>query len=106
MTMRFFCFPRQKKHEPSIYKPLINKSSRAVKGAPPAPPSRRPNIKERISMIEMAQLNHLGVYTPDNGIRIILPRDKKRYDPPHGVSFHGEAPATTNVQRRSKVEVV
>jgi hypothetical protein len=88
--MKFF--RRQKK---SNYKPLVN--SPAVKVVP-QPPSRRPNIKERISMLEMAQLHHLGVYVPENGIRLVLPRDTK--PPKNQYSFHA------NGQRRSKTEIV
>ncbi|GAX13466.1 hypothetical protein FisN_36Lu040 [Fistulifera solaris] len=90
--MKFF--RRQKK---SNYKPLVN--SPAGKVVVPLPPSRRPNIQERISMLEMAQLHHLGVYVPENGIRLVLPRDTK----PHRnqYSFHD-----ANGQHLSKTEVV
>jgi hypothetical protein len=91
LTMKFF--RRQKK---SNYKPLVNKTSAQVKVVPP-PPNRRPNIEERISMLEMAQLHHLGVYVPENGIRLVLPRDTQPHK--NQYSFH-DAP------RRPKTEIV
>jgi len=38
----------------------------------PKPPSRRPNIAERISMLQMAQTRHKGV-KPEGGVLLILP---------------------------------
>lgn len=44
---------------------------------PPPPPMRRPNIEERISMIQMAMLHHQGRYQPSlssqGAIALVLP---------------------------------
>lgn len=44
---------------------------------PPPPPMRRPNIEERISMIQMAMLHHQGRYLPSlssqGAIALVLP---------------------------------
>jgi hypothetical protein len=44
---------------------------------PPPPPVRRPNIEERISMIQMAMLHHKGRYQPSlsspGAIALVLP---------------------------------
>lgn len=40
---------------------------------PPPPPGRRPNVAERISMLQMAQLRHKGKIVPSGGVRLALP---------------------------------
>jgi hypothetical protein len=45
---------------------------------PPPPPMRRPNIEERISMLQMAMLHHQGRYQPSplsspGAIALVLP---------------------------------
>jgi hypothetical protein len=39
----------------------------------PKPPTHRPNIAERISMLQMAQIHHTGYVPKGGGIRIVLP---------------------------------
>eukprot|EP00527_Entomoneis_sp_CCMP2396_P007369 CAMPEP_0198150662 /NCGR_PEP_ID=MMETSP1443-20131203/51874_1 /TAXON_ID=186043 /ORGANISM="Entomoneis sp., Strain CCMP2396" /LENGTH=139 /DNA_ID=CAMNT_0043816041 /DNA_START=182 /DNA_END=601 /DNA_ORIENTATION=+ len=55
-------------------KPRSAKSSTMTKtiSAQPVPPSRRPNIAERISMIQMASLSHTG-YKPKGAVSMALP---------------------------------
>ena len=38
----------------------------------PKPPPRRPNIAERISMLQMAQTRHTG-FKPEGGVPLVLP---------------------------------
>ncbi|KAL7559192.1 hypothetical protein ACA910_013199 [Epithemia clementina (nom. ined.)] len=81
----FFLTPHKKnKNKPETARSSSRKASRKkdhgaskmAKSAscrfPPSPPSRRPNIAERISMLQMATLNHTG-YKPENGIPLALP---------------------------------
>lgn len=40
----------------------------------PAPPSQRPSIADRISMLQMAQLQHTGENIPEEGVPLVLPK--------------------------------
>lgn len=87
-TMNLFCFNRNRKDKGN-YKAVANKNGGA-RVVPPPPPGR-PTVEDLISQVEFAQMRHKGVYTPKNGIRLVLPRDKKPYVY-SGRSFHEQAP--------------
>jgi len=64
-------FETKKKTTMAMRMMLMSKKKKTV--PPPPPPARRPNIAERISMLQKAQSTHSGKYIPTLGVRLVLP---------------------------------